>query len=516
MFLLALFGLVGVVLSRSVPVEEPHQGPPVGEEINTGLFYDSYLQEVIKTLDKDPAFREKMQNVNLDEVKIATFSKELNNVAKHVRDELDVLKRKEVDRIRKLLKMKSNMDKGKPVNQRAIVEAAAGHFDHFNPESFSSKDLEKLIGTATTDLQNYDEKRHKEFLEYEIQKQLDLEEKMAGMDNAQKAAVLEEQKQKRKRHNEHQKIPHPFSQKFILDVWRSIDHLKDEKFDAKTFFLLHDVNGDMYIDPYELEAIFQAELDKVYDPNNPDDDVREMEEERARMREHVMKEVDINGDGAISLKEFMDYTNSMEFVKPTNTYQMIDDMIEKGEVYTSQELKEYKERVAAHEAELKKRLSNLKEEALKLANQKKQFVDAKAKAQEINDPMIDQAIKKTENDLNQRELGLMTQHADAVQMGKETLALKQDLAKKQIEAYMTDADMEEMRIKYEKLKEDVESMLKNKEGEYEDQIKAAKENMERAQKEVREKLLAQQEEMAAKIKAAQDAREKAGLTDQQL
>ena len=91
--------------------------------------------------------------------------------------------------------------------------------------------------------------------------------------------------------------------------------------------------------------------------------------------------------------------------------------------------------------------------------------------------------------------------------------------------------MEEMRIKYEKLKEDVESMLKNKEGEYEDQIKAAKENMERAQKEVREKLLAQQEEMAAKIKgkvaqrpwqgitkliAAQDAREKAGMTDQQL
>lgn len=229
-----------------------------------------------------------------------------------------------------------------------------------------------------------------------------------------------------------------------------------------------------------------------------------------------MKEVDINEDGAISLKEFMDYTNSMEFVKPTNTYQMIDEMIEKGEVYTSQELKEYKERVAAHEAELKKRLANLKEEALKLANQKKQFVDAKAKAQEINDPMIDQAIKKTENDLNQRELGLMSQHADAVQMGKETLALKQDLAKKQIEAYMTDADMEEMRIKYEKLKEDVESMLKNKEGEYEDQIKAAKENMERAQKEVREKLLAQQEEMAAKIKAAQDAREKAGMTDQQL
>ena len=45
-----------------------------------------------------------MADVNFEEVKVATFSKEINNVAKHVRDELDNLKRKEIDRIRKLLK----------------------------------------------------------------------------------------------------------------------------------------------------------------------------------------------------------------------------------------------------------------------------------------------------------------------------------------------------------------------------------------------------------------------------
>ena len=72
--------------------------------IYLGLFYDAYLQEVIKVLEKDDEFRKKMENVNFEDVKIATFSKELNNVAKHVRDELDNLKRKEVDRIRKLLK----------------------------------------------------------------------------------------------------------------------------------------------------------------------------------------------------------------------------------------------------------------------------------------------------------------------------------------------------------------------------------------------------------------------------
>lgn len=67
-----------------------------------------------------------------------------------------------------------------------------------------------------------------------------------------------------------------------------------------------------------------------------------MEEERARMREHVMKEVDTDRNGAISLQEFLDYTNSMEFTKPTNEYHMIDELIDSGEIYTSEELQTYK------------------------------------------------------------------------------------------------------------------------------------------------------------------------------
>ena len=74
--------------------------------IFSGLFYDAYLKEVIAVLEKDEEFRNKMANVNFEDVKVATFSKELNTVAKHVRDELDTLKRKEIERIRKLLKGK--------------------------------------------------------------------------------------------------------------------------------------------------------------------------------------------------------------------------------------------------------------------------------------------------------------------------------------------------------------------------------------------------------------------------
>lgn len=38
-------------------------------------------------------------------------------------------------------------------------------------------------------------------------------------------------------------------------------------------------------------ANFEFQLEKVYDPKNEEDDMVEMEEERLRMREHVMNEV---------------------------------------------------------------------------------------------------------------------------------------------------------------------------------------------------------------------------------
>lgn len=52
-----------------------------------------------------------------------------------------------------------------------------------------------------------------------------------------------------------------------------------------------DINSDGVLDEQELEALFTKELEKVYDPKNEEDDMREMEEERLRMREHVMKNV---------------------------------------------------------------------------------------------------------------------------------------------------------------------------------------------------------------------------------
>ena len=44
-------------------------------------------------------------------------------------------------------------------------------------------------------------------------------------------------------------------------------------------------------------------------------DIR-MEEEKRRMRNHVLKEVDVNKDKMVSLDEFMRYTDTKEFDTP--------------------------------------------------------------------------------------------------------------------------------------------------------------------------------------------------------
>uniref|UniRef100_A0A1I7WGI1 EF-hand domain-containing protein n=1 Tax=Heterorhabditis bacteriophora TaxID=37862 RepID=A0A1I7WGI1_HETBA len=81
--------------------------------------------------------------------------------------------------------------------------------------------------------------------------------------------------------------------------------MEKDSFDPRTFFALHDLNGDGFWNADELEALFQLELEKMYNETNPDDDPRERMEEMYRMREHVTKQMDKNGDRMISIDEFL-------------------------------------------------------------------------------------------------------------------------------------------------------------------------------------------------------------------
>jgi len=185
-----------------------NQGP-----IDTGLFYDEYLKAVITILEKDEDLREKMEAGDLSHLKISELTDfdEINELAQHLRDELDDLKRTEVERIRKLLKAQSRLNQGKKVNVEALVNDVAGHIDPENVENFSLKDLNRLIKSVAADMGNFDAKRHQQFKEYEMHKAMEREDKLEQMNAYEKAEFEKEEKKRIQRHMENAKIPHPTS-----------------------------------------------------------------------------------------------------------------------------------------------------------------------------------------------------------------------------------------------------------------------------------------------------------------
>ncbi|XP_071988335.1 nucleobindin-2-like, partial [Engystomops pustulosus] len=304
-------GAVPIDTDKTKTTEEGQKPGPS----DTGLYYDRYLREVVEVLETDQHFREKIQAADMEDIKSGRISKELDLVGHHIRSRLDELKRQEVARLRMLIKAKLSAQDGVHLDRHALLQQF-NHLNHMNPDSFEPQDLDLLIKAATKDLENYDKKRHDEFKRYEMMKEHERREHLKSLDEeAQKQEEAKYQEMKRK-HKEHPKINHPGSKDQLKEVWEETDGLDASDFDPKTFFKLHDTNSDGFMDEQELEALFTKELAKAYDPQNEEDDMVEMEEERLRMREHVMNEVDVDKDRLINLEEFLRATEKREFLEP--------------------------------------------------------------------------------------------------------------------------------------------------------------------------------------------------------
>uniref|UniRef100_A0A9L9PYA9 Nucleobindin-1 n=1 Tax=Homo sapiens TaxID=9606 RepID=A0A9L9PYA9_HUMAN len=290
LLLLLLRAVLAVPLERGAPNKEE---TPATESPDTGLYYHRYLQEVIDVLETDGHFREKLQAANAEDIKSGKLSRELDFVSHHVRTKLDELKRQEVSRLRMLLKAK--MDAEQDPNVQVDHLNLLKQFEHLDPQNqhtFEARDLELLIQTATRDLAQYDAAHHEEFKRYEMLKEHERRRYLESLGEEQRKEAERKLEEQQRRHREHPKVNVPGSQAQLKEVWEELDGLDPNRFNPKTFFILHDINSDGVLDEQELEALFTKELEKVYDPKNEEDDMREMEEERLRMREHVMKNVD--------------------------------------------------------------------------------------------------------------------------------------------------------------------------------------------------------------------------------
>ncbi|XP_056262790.1 nucleobindin-1 [Pseudoliparis swirei] len=381
-------GVRSVPLERSADRKEAKADVPE-ENVDTGLYYDRYLREVIEVLETDPHFREKLQMANTEDIKNGRLSKELDLVGHHVRTRLDELKRQEVSRLRMLLKAK--MDSTNTQSLQMDHASLLKQFEHLDPQNqntFEAKDLELLITTATKDLENYDAERHEEFKHYEMLKEHERREYLKGLDQEKREREERRMQELKDKHRQHPKVNAPGSVAQLREVWEETDGLDPQEFNPKTFFKLHDTNEDGVLDEQELEALFTKELEKVYNAKNEEDDMMEMEEERLRMREHVMKNVDANEDRLVTMEEFLKSTEKKEF---SNAKEW--ETLETSPLYTEEELQRFEVDLRDREEELKRKAENLR--------QQQELLKERGKALEAQRKEYQQAVLE----MSQRQKG---------------------------------------------------------------------------------------------------------------
>ncbi|XP_076262989.1 nucleobindin 1 [Rhynchophorus ferrugineus] len=294
--------------------------------------YHRYLKEVVKALESDPDFRQKLEKADESEIRSGKIADELQFVSHHVRTRLDEIKRIELQRLRMLTEKKQKLEQ----ENNLVEDPVHHHLDQSNLHSFEIEDLKKLIAKTTQDLAEVDKKRKEDFKRYEMEKEYARQEKLNHTNGQEREKLEKEYKEMEDKHKKHEKLHEPGHKAQLEEVWEEQDQMQQD-FDPKTFFMLHDVDGNGLWDQEEVKALFIKELDKIYQQGVPEDDMRERVEEMERMRESVFREMDTNRDQFIDYREFLQQTNSNDF-KQDHGWQTLDDQTKP---YSDEELAEY-------------------------------------------------------------------------------------------------------------------------------------------------------------------------------
>lgn len=83
------------------------------------------------------------------------------------------------------------------------------------------------------------------------------------LDPEMRKRLQEEHDKELEQKKHHEKINHPGSKDQLEEVWEKQDHLEPNQFNPKTFFELHDIDNNKFLDQNELEAIFATEVHKA-------------------------------------------------------------------------------------------------------------------------------------------------------------------------------------------------------------------------------------------------------------
>ncbi|KZC04767.1 Nucleobindin-2 [Dufourea novaeangliae] len=298
------------------------------EEMVYIIEYRRYLMEVVQILDNDPDFRAKLEKADEADISTGKIADQLQFVNHNVRTRLDEIKRDELERLKHLLARENEIKNGLDVDHLKIAE----HLDHTNTRTFEILDLKKLIAKTTNDLAEANIKRREEFKQHEMEVKYDEQEKLKHMDDMERIKYEQELEALKEKHKNHEPVHHPGSKQQLEEVWEKQDHMDPKDFNPKTFFYMHDIDGNGVWDQDEVKALFLKELDKLYAQGASKEELLKRAEEMERMREHVFYEADLNKDEFISYDEFLEQTKKPDFQRDEG-WQGLDEQ----QIYTPEE-----------------------------------------------------------------------------------------------------------------------------------------------------------------------------------
>lgn len=88
-----------------------------------------------------------------------------------------------------------------------------------------------------------------------MEKKFEREKRLQNIqDEEQRKAESERLQGMDERHKKHEKMHKPLTKDQLEEVWESQDHMRPEEFDLKTFFTMHDLNGDGFLEESELSV----------------------------------------------------------------------------------------------------------------------------------------------------------------------------------------------------------------------------------------------------------------------
>lgn len=124
-----------------------------------------------------------------------------------------------------------------------------------------------------------------------MHKQLELEELKKRLSPEKLDEVERNLREYENIHKRRKPIHLPGSKAHLIKVWEDRDKMSRDNYNTKTFFHMHDLDGNKFLDESEIKILIEEELKEQYRPQDLDFDAKEKAEELERMREYFFSVV---------------------------------------------------------------------------------------------------------------------------------------------------------------------------------------------------------------------------------